>query len=122
MSATFTPVMGERMTELLGLFKLPTVSSQVIKRFEKAGQHTALPTLLEVLEAEAADRRDRRVERLSRAAKLPPGKTFDTWLDARLPRPLVAQLHELATGHFLDCVFRADSGARSDGTRGLIPS
>jgi DNA replication protein DnaC len=102
MSVTFTPAMGERMSELLGLFKLPTVSSQVVKRFEKAGQHTALATLLEVLEAEASDRRDRRVERLARAAKLPVGKTFDSWIDARLPRPLVAQLHELATGHFLD--------------------
>jgi DNA replication protein DnaC len=102
MTTSFTPAMGDRMGELLGLFKLPTVASQVIKRFEKAGQHTALATLLEVLEAEASDRRERRVERLTRAAKLPPGKTFDTFQDARLPRPLVAQLRDLATGHFLD--------------------
>jgi DNA replication protein DnaC len=102
MTAAFTPAMGDRMGELLGLFKLPTVSSQVIKRFEKANHHAALSTLLEVLEAEASDRRERRVERLTRAAKLPPGKSFDTFNDARLPRPLVAQLRELAAGHFLD--------------------
>ena len=102
MTASFTPAMGDRMSELLGLFKLPTVSSQVIKRFEKAGQHSALHTLLEVLEAEASDRRERRVERLARASKLPPGKTFDTFADGRLPRALSAQLRELATGHFLE--------------------
>src|SRR6185436_4290269 len=70
--------------------------------FEKEGKHEALPLLLEVLELESGDRRQRRVERLLRASKLPPGKTFDTFADARLPRPLVQQLHELASGNFLD--------------------
>jgi DNA replication protein DnaC len=102
MSTTFTPAMGDRIAELCGLFKLPTVSTQIVKRLEKAGQHAALATLLEVFEAEAGDRRERRVERLLRGSKLPPGKTFDTFADARLPRQLSAQLRELATGHFLD--------------------
>lgn len=98
----FTPAMAERISELLGIFKLPTMSAELVRRFEKEGKHDALPLLLDVLEAEAGDRRERRVERLLRASRLPPGKTFDTFAAARLPRPLVQQLHELATGHFLD--------------------
>ena len=98
----FTPAMAERISELLGIFKLPTMSAELVRRFEKESMHDALPLLLDVLEAEAGDRRERRVERLLRASRLPPGKTFDTFAAARLPRPLVQQLHELATGHFLD--------------------
>lgn len=100
--AVFTPAMGERIQELLGIFKLPTMSSELVRRFEKEGKHDALPLVLEVLEAEAGSRRERRVERLLRASRLPPGKTFETFADARLPRPLVQQLRELATGNFLD--------------------
>jgi DNA replication protein DnaC len=98
----FTPAMAERIQELLALFKLPTMSAEVVRRFEKERHHDALPVLLEVLEMEAGDRRERRVERLLRGSKLPPGKTFDTFADARLPRPLEQQLRELATGAFLD--------------------
>lgn len=101
-TVVFTPAMAERIQELFGIFKLPTVSSELVRRFEKDGKHEVLPLLLEVLELEAGDRRQRRVERLLRASKLPPGKTFDTFADARLPRPLVQKLHELATGNFLD--------------------
>lgn len=102
MTASFTPAMAERVTELCGLFKLPTVATQLVQRMEKAGHHAALAALLEVFEAEAGDRRERRVERLLRASKLPPGKTFDTFAADRLPRPLAAQLRELETGQFLD--------------------
>jgi DNA replication protein DnaC len=101
-AAVFTPAMGERIQELLGIFKLPTISAELVRRFEKAAKLDALPLLLEILELEAGDRRERRIERLLRAAKLPPGKTFATFADARLPRSLVQQLHELAAGHFLD--------------------
>jgi DNA replication protein DnaC len=98
----FTPVMRERIQELLTIFKLPTMSAELVRRFEKAEQHDALPLLLEVLELEAGDRRERRVERLLRASKLPPGKTFDTFHDARLPPSLTQQLRDLATGSFVD--------------------
>jgi DNA replication protein DnaC len=101
-AALYTPAMGERIQELLGIFKLPTISAELVRRFEKAAKLDALPLVLEILELEAGDRRERRVERLQRAAKLPPGKTFETFADARLPRPLIQQLHELATGQFLD--------------------
>jgi DNA replication protein DnaC len=101
-SPTYTPAMAERIQELFGIFKLPTMSSELVRRFEKAQQHDALPVLLEVLELEAGDRRSRRVERLLRSSRLPPGKTFDTFAEARLPRALAQQLRELATGNFLD--------------------
>ena len=51
-----------------------------------------------VLELEADERRERRVARLRRASKLPPGKTFDTLDEGRLPAALVRKLHELARG------------------------
>ncbi len=99
---TFTPVMAERIYELLAQFKLPFASEQVVKRFEQAGCEDALPTLLEVLEAEAGGRSTRRSERLLRASRLPLGKTMSTLDLERLPRPVATQLHELATGAFLD--------------------
>jgi len=55
-----------------------------------------------VLELEAQERRERRIARLRRASKLPPGKTFDTLKEARLPAGLVRRLHELAEGDFVD--------------------
>jgi DNA replication protein DnaC len=102
MSAKVTPAMLERIVELLSLFKVPTLAAELPRRFEKEGQREVLPLVLELLELEAGDRRERRVDRLLRAAKLPPGKTFETLREERLPRALVAQLHELATGAFLD--------------------
>ena len=57
--------------------------------------------LLAVLELEADERRARRVTRLRRASKLPPGKTFDTLDEGRLPAALVRKLRELSEGDFL---------------------
>lgn len=91
-----------RMGELLTKFKLPTFASEVVRRFTEAGCADALPTLLEVLEAEADERHHRRTERLLRASRLPPGKTLETLDRTRLPRGLGAKLDELATGDFLD--------------------
>jgi DNA replication protein DnaC len=102
----FTPDMAARMRELLVRFKLPTTSAQVIERLTSAGHDDALPTLLEVFEAEADERGQRRTDRLLRASRLPPGKTFETLERNRLPRPVLAKLDELATGDFLD---RADN-------------
>jgi DNA replication protein DnaC len=88
--------------ELLAAFKLPTLADEMVSRFVEAGQASVLPLLLEVLELEAGDRRERRVDRLRRASRLPPGKTFATLDEARLPRPLAQQLHVLARGEFLE--------------------
>lgn len=98
--------MAARMLELLTRFKLPTVAAELVRRFTAAGHQDALPTLLEVFEAEADERGQRRTERLLRAARLPPGKTFDALDRTRLPRQVVAKLDELATGDFLE---RADN-------------
>ncbi len=96
------PAVSARLAERLAAFKLPTVARELVPRFVAAAQTDALPLLLEVLELEADDRRGRRVDRLRRAAHLPPGKTFATLEAARLPRPLLHTLHELARGEFLE--------------------
>ena len=92
----------EQITKLCSEFHLPTVAAEVVPRFQASDHAAALSTLLEVLELEATDRRQRRVDRLRRAAKLPPGKTWDTLDQSRLPIKLQQQLDELATGRFLD--------------------
>lgn len=97
-----TTDMLTRMAELLTRFKLPTFAAEVVRRFTDAGHADALPTLLEVLEAEADERGQRKTERLLRASRLPPGKTLETLDRGRLPRTVVAKLDELATGDFLE--------------------
>jgi len=69
----------ERISELCAQFKLPTVGTEAVNRFTKAGHVDALDSLLEVLEMEAEDRRQRRTARLRQASKLPAGKTWDTF-------------------------------------------
>jgi DNA replication protein DnaC len=101
-AAVFAPPQAERLTTLLRQFQLTTLTTELITRFEQAGQQEVLPLLLEVCELEAQARRERRIARLRSAAKLPPGKTFVTFEERRLPRPLVQQLRELATGRFLE--------------------
>ncbi|MFQ5526010.1 MAG: ATP-binding protein [Thermoanaerobaculia bacterium] len=71
-------------------------------RLEDAGYEASLPTLLEFFELEREARWVRRLARLRKASKLPPAKSFDTFDDARLPRPLARQLRELARGDFLE--------------------
>ena len=100
--SAFTMEMGARMHELLTRFKLPTVSSEVVRRLTAAGHEGALPTLLEVLEAEADERGQRRTDRLLKASHLPVGKTLETLDRTQLPRSLGARLDELATGGFLE--------------------
>lgn len=95
-------VVGEQLSELARTFQLRTVAAELVARMSHAGQEAALPLLLEVFEQEREDRQARRVERLRRASKLPPGKTFDTFDDRRLPRPLARQLRQLAGGDFLE--------------------
>jgi DNA replication protein DnaC len=91
-----------RLRELCTRFHLPTLAAQLVPRFVAAGHTAALETLHEVLELEASDRRERRVERLRRAAKLPPGKTFESFELPRLPAPLAGRLEQLARGEFLE--------------------
>ena len=106
MTPVYTPQTGDRITALLGDFKLPTAAEQLVPRFTAAGLDAALSLLCEVLETEKQARRERRVDRLRRASKLPPGKTFDTLDETRVPRPVLMKVRELARGEFAD---RADN-------------
>jgi hypothetical protein len=98
----FTIEMGTRMRELLTRFKLPTCATEMARRFTEGGHDDALPTLLEVLEAEADERGQRRTARLLKTSRLPPGKTLETLDRTRIPRSVGLKLDELATGAFLD--------------------
>jgi DNA replication protein DnaC len=101
-AAVFPPAQAERLATLLRHFQLTTLVTELVPRFEHAGHQEVLPLVLEVCELEAQARTERRIARLRAAAKLPPGKTFATFDDRRLPRPLVQHLRELATGRFLE--------------------
>lgn len=96
------PSTADRIAELLLSFKLPTMAGQLVQRCVDAGHGDALGTLLEALEAELGERSQRRCERLLRASKLPPGKTFATLKEQRLPRKLAHQIRDVAAGRFLD--------------------
>src|SRR4029453_10872065 len=93
---------GDQITTLLTKFGLTTPAGVLVFRFVEADQQSALPLLLEMFELEAHERHERRIGRLRRASKLPPGKTFDTLDEGRLPAALARKLHELAEGDFLD--------------------
>ena len=97
--AQMTPP-STQVTTLLTRFGLTTAAEEIVPRLTQAGHHEALAVLLEVFEAEA--RRQRRIARLRRAARLPPGKTFETLDTGRLPAPVVRQLETLATGAFIE--------------------
>ena len=99
---TDTSVMQERIGELCGQFKLPTVGAQSVARFTAAGHGDALATFLEVLEQEAEDRRHRRINRLRRESRLPAGKTWETFEHHRVPLALRQQLDHLARGSFVE--------------------
>jgi DNA replication protein DnaC len=97
-----TRTVGDQITARLTGFLLTTAARELVSRFVDAEHQAALPLLLEVLDLEAAERHERRITRLRRASKLPPGKTFATLDEGRLPPALVRRLHELAEGDFLE--------------------
>ena len=91
-----------RIPELLREFKLTTLASEFVPRVVEGGFEPALPLVLELLEVENEARKARRVDRLRRASRLPPGKSFDSFDDSRLPSKLQARLRELRRGDFLE--------------------
>lgn len=93
---------GEILTRLASEFRLPTISTELVKRLVDAGHDNVLPILSEIFELERQDRKQRRVDRLRRSSKLPSSKAFDTFDYNRLPRPLSLKLQELSKGHFVD--------------------
>ena len=94
-------MMQDRIGQLCGQFKLPTMGAQSVARFA-AGHGDALATFLEVLEQEAEDRRHRRINRLRRESRLPSGKTWETFEHDRVPLALRQQLDHLAQGSFVE--------------------
>lgn len=96
------PAATEQVTTLLTTFGLTTAAQEMVPRFTQAGHLAVVPVLVEVFDAEAEARRQRRIARLHHAARLPPGKPFDTLDAGRLPLPIVQRLQELATGTFLE--------------------
>jgi len=96
------PPPPEQLTAVLTTFGVTTAAEEIVPRLTQAGYQNAIPVLVEIFEAEAEARRQRRIARLRRAARLPPGKTFETLDRGRLPVPIVQRLQELATGAFLE--------------------
>src|ERR1700730_3522679 len=101
-ATTTSRTVGDQVTTLLTRFTLTTAARELVSRFVHAEQQPALPLLLDVLELEAQERHERRIKRLRGASKLPPGKTFATLDEGRLPPALVRRLHDLADGDVLD--------------------
>ncbi len=95
---------GDRITELLRQFRLPTAASELVNRVTSEGHGEALPILQEVFEMEGQVRKERRVARLRRASRLPEAKTFEFFDKKRLPNTLAQKLKELTSGEFLDQV------------------
>lgn len=102
MTRARTMGLADRIVELCAAFKVPTIGVELCRRLTDAGFAEAVPIVAEVFEMEAHDRHERRVERLHRASKLPPGKTFDTLIEAKVPKTVLAKARELAKGDFLD--------------------
>jgi DNA replication protein DnaC len=95
-------VAGERLSELLATFKLPTAAAQMVPRITEAGCEAHLPLLAEIFEMEHEERWERRRQRLLRASKLAPGKIFDTFDESRLAHAMTRQIRELRGGGFLE--------------------
>ena len=86
--------------------RLPTVAGAVEDTLMTAEREDwPLETFLQhLLEQEMDGRRERRITRLLKAAHLPPGKTFDTFDQQRLPLRVRRQVPQLCRG---DCIARA---------------
>ena len=100
---TDTSVMQERIGQLCGQFKLPTMGAQSVARFTAAGHGDALATFLEVLEQEAEDRRHRRISRLRRGVPAPLWQDLgDLRAPPQYPCRMRQQLDQLAQGSFVE--------------------
>ena len=99
---TAAATMTDRVTSRLTEFGLATAAREWVPRFTQASRHDVLPLVLEILDLEAEDRRHRRIARFRQAARLPPGKTFETLDTGRFPLALVQQLQHLAMGAYLE--------------------
>lgn len=90
------------------ILRLPTMSQLVGQAVQMAqAQDWSLESfLLYLLEQEVAERQQRRITRLLQEAHLPPGKTFATFDQQRLPLRIRRQLPLLLQG---ECVRQAEN-------------
>jgi DNA replication protein DnaC len=102
MNTPTLPPPTEQLTTLLTTFGLTAAAREIVPRLTQAERHEVIPLLVEIFDIEAEERRQRRIARRRQAARLPPGKTFETLDDGRLPLPIVQHLQQLATGAFLE--------------------
>ena len=102
MNTPTVPPPTEQLTTLLMTFGLTAAAREIVPRLTQAERQDLVPLLVEVFDVEAEERRQRRIARRRQAARLPPGKTFETLDDGRLPLPVVQHLQQLATGAFLE--------------------
>lgn len=96
--ATITDRVTSRLTE----FGLATAAREWVPRFTQANHEDVLPLVVELFDLEAEERQRRRITRFRLAARLPPGKTFDTLDVGRFPVALMQQIRHLVTGDFLE--------------------
>ena len=102
MNTPTVPPATAQLTTLLLTFGLTAAAREIVPRLTQAERQDIVPLLVEVFDVEAEERRQRRIARRRQAARLPPGKTFETLDDGRLPLPVVQHLQQLATGAFLE--------------------
>ncbi|HVT37907.1 MAG TPA: IS21-like element helper ATPase IstB [Gemmatimonadaceae bacterium] len=102
MNTPTVPPPTEHLTTLLTTFGLTAAAREMVPRLTQAERQDIVPLLVEVFDVEAEERRQRRIARLRQAARLPPGKTFDTLDESRLPLSVVQHLQHLVSGAFLE--------------------
>ena len=102
MTVVDTSVMQERIGELCGQFKLPTVGAQC-RWPVSPPPATAMPcpSSWRCWSRRPRTRRHRRINRLRRESRLPVGKTWETFEHGRMPLALRQRLDHLAQGDFV---------------------
>jgi hypothetical protein len=93
-----TQALAERLRQVLEMFKLRSVAKLLASRLVEAGFEGPYPWSSSSWRRRPRSDFDRKRERLLRASHLPPGKTFETFDRARLPRGLVQRLDTLVEG------------------------
>ena len=102
-SIPLPPSTTERLTEQLRELRLPAIRDHFSTQAKRAAQESlSYPQYLESLtRLECEARTQGRIRRMATAARLPLGKTWDSFCWSRLPRPAQHQFQTLRDGGFL---------------------
>jgi DNA replication protein DnaC len=94
----------DSITAYCKTLRLPTIALVVEEALGAAQREDwALETFLNyLLEQELAGRRERRITRLTKSARLPPGKTLETFNQKRLPLRIRRRIPRLCAGEFIE--------------------